>query len=123
MNDETMKLAIAFLTFLGVLISWWQSRKNTAKIQELHVIVNNRLTELLHETGKSARAAGILEGQNLKVTQTEEKAAEVLETAAETARELKSETARVLIEEVPVDVQVKLEDKKTNVKSGEKSRW
>lgn len=49
-------VAIAAVGALGV--SAW----NTWRIQELHVLVNSRLTELLTITAAAARAEGHLQG-------------------------------------------------------------
>jgi hypothetical protein len=55
-------LATQGLTLLAALISFIQSSRNAKAIQEVHISLNSRLSELLKETEKSSHAAGLAEG-------------------------------------------------------------
>ena len=40
-------------------LAWRKSRETTRKVDELHVIVNERLTEMLKATAAASKAEGI----------------------------------------------------------------
>ena len=53
------------MALAALIASWRNGRKvesSTKKIEELHVLVNSRLTQLLELTAKSSRAEGVAEG-------------------------------------------------------------
>jgi hypothetical protein len=58
-----VNLAATGLTFFTAAAAVWTSHKNTEKIQEVHLSLNSRLTQLLIATRDSAHAAGKVEGQ------------------------------------------------------------
>jgi hypothetical protein len=52
------------ISALGALIAAIASLINRKKIQELHLLVNSRLTQLLDVTKSSAHAQGVKEGES-----------------------------------------------------------
>lgn len=63
-NSYEMWVAIVLILAQLVMLIRGNAKLNVAaaKVQELHVIVNSRLTELLAETRKAARSEGLIEG-------------------------------------------------------------
>lgn len=55
----TIILATQVVTLLAAIASLWSSRKNKASIQEVHVALNSRLTELLKMTASASHAEGV----------------------------------------------------------------
>lgn len=56
-------LATAVATFGTAVMGLYVSFQNKTAIQEVHIIMNSRLTELLDLTQKAAHAAGVKEGE------------------------------------------------------------
>lgn len=56
-------LATALLTFGTAASSLVISFQTKAAVQDVHIILNSRLTELLDVTKKAAHAAGVKEGE------------------------------------------------------------
>lgn len=54
----TIAIIAALPPTLAAVLAWAGSRRNSRQIQEIHVSVNSRLTELLALTAKSSHAAG-----------------------------------------------------------------
>jgi hypothetical protein len=55
-------ICVQALTLMSAIRAFIQLRKNSTAIQEIHLTLNSRLSELLNITEKSAHAAGKLEG-------------------------------------------------------------
>ena len=82
------------------------------KINELHVLVNSRLTELILSTAKASYAAGQLEGRDEVRKAAEIESAIIIQDATDLAKKLLAEAAekaRVIIAEAANEA---LEDKK-----------
>lgn len=64
MSDPiVVAMIVAIPPTLGALLAYFQSRKNTKALDEVHITLNSRLTQLLEQTGKAARAEGKAEGK------------------------------------------------------------
>jgi hypothetical protein len=59
LNPTVQVALIAAVSNLAVIVVGWLLR---AKLNEIHVLINSRLTELVRQTGISARAEGRREG-------------------------------------------------------------
>ena len=60
-----MLATVLIPTMAGAWLSWMsylKSRQNATAISELHIIVNDRLTQLLAATAAAQRAEGVIEG-------------------------------------------------------------
>jgi len=75
---DTVQISIitCSFTFLGLLVSRWLShrehmataakvKETEAKVAEVHVLVNDKMTELLRAVRAEERAAGVAEGREL----------------------------------------------------------
>ncbi len=60
---ELIRMAPAIIAAIAAAMALLASRRNTEKINDVHQLINSRLTELLDLTRASARAEGILEGK------------------------------------------------------------
>ncbi len=107
-NAQLALIGMLATTIIPALVSCWLSYlaylkskqavvasvKNAGAINDLHVIVNDRLTQLLASTNKASRAEGVIEGMAAPPTichqdaLTAKTAADLLAKAAETARDL-----------------------------------
>ena len=87
--STTMTVSQLWLTHGPIIVSslascvlafaaWRTCRKNSIQIQELHVIVNDRLTQLLKLTESSARAEGVKD-EKQRVVDVEQKRIEDLD--------------------------------------------
>lgn len=63
MINDTIVLVTSSLTLVTAFISLVLGIKNKKAIQEVHVSLNSRLTQLLQKTEESAHAAGKAEGK------------------------------------------------------------
>jgi len=52
-------LAAQAMTLATAVIGVWASRRNAAKIAEVHLMINSRMDDLLKLTEQSAHAAGM----------------------------------------------------------------
>jgi hypothetical protein len=68
-------LATQGFTLLAALVSVLQAFRNKAAIQEVHFMVNSRLTELLTATKEASHAVGKAEGVAQQKADTDVKAA------------------------------------------------
>lgn len=57
-----LQLLVALAPTVVALLAYLQGRKNRSAIQEVHVSLNSRLTELLRQTSIAQRAEGKAEG-------------------------------------------------------------
>jgi hypothetical protein len=70
-------LGIKVVTFIGAIGALLASLRNRIAIQEVHLSINSRLTELIKSTSEAAHAAGRAEGLQMgqpTVTQGEKPA-------------------------------------------------
>jgi hypothetical protein len=63
-NDQWYVLAGLILTFLTSLVGWLQSRRNTSRIGDVHVLVNSNLKAM---TARVAQLTGALEKAGTEV--------------------------------------------------------
>ncbi len=57
-------IIVAIISATPGLLAWWSSRKNSKAIQEVHLSINSRMTELLKAAKGEATAAGREIGRN-----------------------------------------------------------
>lgn len=69
--DSMQGWGLIVATLFTSLLSWLQSLKNTSKIQEIHLTMNGRLTELLKVAISEAHLKGVAQGA-AKVAQSSE---------------------------------------------------
>jgi len=81
---------------LAALAAYLQGRKNKTKIEEIHLTINSRISELLKATEQAARITGYAQGKEDAakaaaglVTKAAEVAAGLVTKAAEVAADLK----------------------------------
>lgn len=60
---QYMIFATALIGLLASIFNAWQGRKRDTKIQEIHVSLDGRLTQLTDLIAKSSHAEGMLEGK------------------------------------------------------------
>jgi len=58
MIADIASVIAALSALLAVLVSW----RNAKKIQEVHVLINSRMSELLVSATRAARANGVVQG-------------------------------------------------------------
>ncbi len=83
-------VAFALIAMIGTSVAstvaaglaYLKSRDNSIAIKDLHVIVNDRLTQLLKATGDMERAAGFAEGSTAQSDRGDVIAQKVLDAAA-----------------------------------------
>ena len=71
MSDHVVTVLVALITIipttLGVLVLWLQGRnnrkENKKEINEIHIAINSRMTELLNATKGESKAEGKAEGK------------------------------------------------------------
>lgn len=51
------------VALVGLILGMRGNRENKAAIQEVHYLINSRMTELLDVSKASSRAEGVLEGK------------------------------------------------------------
>lgn len=63
MSTVVLTIVISIITAvpptLAAIFAWMVARKNTRKIQEIHVSLNSRLSQLLDLTAASSHAQGV----------------------------------------------------------------
>ena len=92
-SDQVVTMVVPTIAAIAAFI---QGRQNKTKIEQIHLTINSRISELLKATEEAARIAGHFEGKGeasqaakLAVTKAAEVAAEIVAKAAEVAAELK----------------------------------
>lgn len=60
---QYMIFATALIGLLAGIFNAWQGRKRDKNIQEIHISLNSRLTQLTDLIAKSSHAEGMLEGK------------------------------------------------------------
>jgi hypothetical protein len=60
---DWLDIAIKVVTFLGVVGAFLASLKNRAAIQEVHLSLNSRLSELIEVAKTAAHAEGVAQGR------------------------------------------------------------
>ena len=64
--DAATKVLVALAALGAFVLSWRNNNRITEakkSIQEVHILMNSRLTELLEVTRKASRAEGLKEGR------------------------------------------------------------
>ncbi len=63
MTFTSDQIVVMVVPSLAALAAYLQGRKNQNKIEQIHVTINSRISELLTATESAARAAGHAEGK------------------------------------------------------------